>query len=353
MESVFITGASGLLGSHVIKKLLIDDTYKPIVLVRTEEKSKIWEKYGIQTVIGNLENCSFTVPNNVLSIIHIAAIAGDWVDKKKAFLVNVKATRYLLDQTVSTKCPTFLHISTIGVYGHSKYEGVSEDRLFKKSSYYENTKIEAEKLIFDYQKINPEIRFIVLRASSMYGEGDRHILPRFINYLKKGKFIFIGGGNNLFPIMHASDAAKAVILSLSRVQGNFSVYNLCDDSKITFREFIEILTEYLGLENNIKSAPYRIAYSVGFLLEIIGKIRKKEPFIFRKRVKYLGVSRNVSIQKIRKELNFEPEIHPREGIPSTLINLDEETRFRANNKLVDEINVIPYHLYKIINKNRH
>ncbi len=364
-NTILVTGGSGLVGSHVLRKLLEGQNQNFSVLVRNERQAKIWDTFGIKTVIGDLEQPEFSLPDTITTIIHIAAIAGDWVNRKKAYAVNVTGTEYLLKQAEKIGCKKFIYVSTIGVYGHEKYINATEDKKLKSSSTYERTKIEADKYIQDFAKTTSNgMEFIIIRPSSMYGEGDRYIIPAYTKYLKKGKMILIGRGKSLYPIMHAEDAAS-VLIQLANGHhtdgGNLAIYNLCDDSRISQKEFISLIKDNIGVDGELLSIPYLPAYLASVFFEIKGKLTKTEPRIFRKRVKYLGITRNVSIEKAKNDLNFKPKWSPQEGIPAVLKVLEEEETYKANGIEISIINgfkekeildTIPYHLFKVLKENK-
>lgn len=366
-ETILITGASGLLGSHVVKQLINSSRDNLVLLVRNTKQQQIWNTFGVKTVIGDLEKSDFSLSKElgINTVLHIAAIAGDWVDKKTAYAVNVKGTEHLVKEAEKVNCTKFIYVSTIGVYGHDKYQNASETKKRKTAYTYEKTKLEAEKYLQAYKKANgTSMDFIIVRPSSMYGEGDRYIIPAYSKYLREGKMILIGGGKSLYPIMHASDAATALVKLLSGNYTNglgFNVYNLCDDSKISQKEFISLIKEGIGVEGEIRSIPYTPAYLASMFFELKGKITNTTPRIFRKRVKYLGVTRNVSIQKAREEIGFNPEWTPQKGVPAVLQSLEEEEAYKNNGietsvingiKEKDILEIIPYHLFQELKESK-
>lgn len=363
-NTILVTGGSGLVGSHVVKQLVNKNKDNITVLVRNDQQAKIWNTFNIKTIVGDLEKQDFELPDSIDTVIHIAAIAGDWVDKSTAEAVNVKGTAHLVQQAEKIGCKKFIYVSTIGVYGHERYRNATETKKMKASATYERTKQQAEQFIQTYVKKNETaMEFIIVRPSSMYGEGDRYIIPVYRKYLLKNKMTLIGGGKSLYPIMHAEDAASVLVQLVDSHYANGSklaLYNLCDDSMITQKEFIDIIKDTIGVEGEIPSVPYRAAYMASIFFEAKGKITHKEPRIFRKRVKYLGVTRQVSIEKARSELGFAPKWSPHEGIPNVLHALEEEETYKANGietslingiKEKEILDTIPYHLFKELKKN--
>lgn len=363
-DSILVTGASGLVGSHFLKELIKNTNHEITLLVRNNHQAKIWGIFGFRTIIGDLETLNFELPPSITTVVHIAAIAGDWVDHKQAQQVNVEGTAYLIKQAEKIGCEKFIFVSTIGVYGHKKYRNATEEKKLNASSTYEQTKLEAERFIQSYVKTNgTSMKFIVVRPSSMYGEGDRYIIPAYTKYLKKGKMVLIGGGKSLYPIMYAGDTASVLV---QLVNGNYTngetlaIYHLCDDSRITQKEFIELIKDNIGVNRELPSLPYRLAYLASMFFELKGKFTSTEPRIFRKRVKYLGVTRHVSVEKAKNELDFNPKWSPQEGIPYVLKSLQEEEQYKANGIETSVINgiqekeildIIPYHLFKELKEN--
>lgn len=364
MKKILVTGASGLLGSHVVRLLHLDPEFRPVPLVRTKEQATEWEVLGLDPVIADLRNPPFNLPVDLWGVVHTAAIAGDWVDADLAYAVNRDGVRHLVEAAALTQCQRFVHISTIGVYGHARYDRATEDRKYGRSSTYENSKVAGEKVILGDIKAKissavedfPRMTFVVLRPPSMYGEGDRHVIPKFTKYIERGKFLFVGGGKSLYPVIHAADAARAVLLALQKPDlRSGERYHICDDSRITLRGFVEVLAQNMGMEPEFKSIPYWPAYLLSCVFAMVGRVRGKEPWIFPKRIKYLGRTRNVDITKARKELGFEPEINPAQGIPRTLEWLREEqttllTNQKAEKKEADSFLTVPFHLQKALTR---
>jgi nucleoside-diphosphate-sugar epimerase len=324
-------------------------------LVRTKLHYEAWKKIGIEAIIGDLTDKKSLEPlssMNINAVIHTAALAGDWMEKSLAYKTNVEGTSNLLE--ICTHVARFIHISTIGVYGHKPYYNITESRKYKRSSIYENSKIEAEKQLLRKTQSNSRTKYIIIRPPTMYGENDRHLFPKLIKYVNKGSFRFIGRGRVLFPVLHAEDAARAVISSLTADIPSGSIYHL-SGPETTLKEFMTILSKEMSKNPSFKTIPYYPALLLSIFFELKGKLTRKEPLIFRKRIRYLGRSRHVNIQKARKELTFFPQITPEIGIPRTLRFLQEEEQHKiCSFKVSKEINLpvdVPFYIKKVFAKN--
>ncbi|OLS16633.1 MAG: dTDP-glucose 4,6-dehydratase [Candidatus Heimdallarchaeota archaeon LC_3] len=353
-KKILITGSTGLLGSHILRLLLEQRQYTPVAMVRTLSQKQACENIGIDAVIGDLQNsASLKVlsETDFYAVINSAAIAGDWIDKQLAQEVNVKGTKELIKNLPHVKI--FVHISTIGVYGHKAYHNITEDRKYRKSSTYEDSKIDAEKYIRRIVDKQKQTKFIIIRPPTLYGENDRHFFPRLLKYIRLGKFKFVGKGIIFFPLIHAEDAARAILLSLESNCNSGSAFHISGPDT-TIRDFIHILSKKMNQKTINKTYPYYPFLFLSFFYELFGKLSGKEPYIFRKRVRYFGRSRHVNISKAKNELKFEPKISLEEGIERTLkFFIEEESikNIKLNIKRIGPyVMDIPYYFVFILEK---
>ena len=338
-------------------RLLLDTPdVVPIPLVRNQNQYDAWAFHGIYGYIGDLkepDSLSGLSKMDIDVVIHTASITGDWVNEKLAYQVNATGTQILVNNCQHVK--RFVHVSTIGVYGHKTYSNIDENKRYRKStSPYENAKIEAEKIIKRATIENPTCRYIIIRLSSMYGEGDRNLFPRLVKFVQKRNFTFIGYGKILFPVIHAEDAARAVIQAMDYNIPTGSIFHI-SGPETTLRHFMEILTKVMNADPAFKTLPYYPALVLSCFYELKGRIMHKEPWMFRKRIRYLGRSRSINTSRIERELHFRANIKPEDGIIRTFLMFKEEERQIANVLSVSinksERSPIPFFLKKVLVKN--
>ncbi len=161
---VFITGATGLLGSSLIRKtpagFSISASYHNNNLVPKKRCTYIHMELTSKTsVMKAIEKAKPDI------VIHTAAIATpDYCDKNQdeAWNVNVKGTQHILDacKKVGAK---IIFITTNGVYD-GKNAPYSETDEPNPIDFYGKTKYEAEKLVK-----NSGVAYIIVRLITMYG----------------------------------------------------------------------------------------------------------------------------------------------------------------------------------------
>src|SRR5512146_942901 len=114
-----VTGASGLLGSHIVEQLRLRG--RPVrVLVRRGSDRKWLETQGVEFAEGDLNDRASLerACAGVENIYHSAARVGDWGPWEEFVQYTIEGTRNLAEAAEKAGCHRFLHISSISSYGH-------------------------------------------------------------------------------------------------------------------------------------------------------------------------------------------------------------------------------------------
>jgi nucleoside-diphosphate-sugar epimerase len=317
-----ITGATGLLGSHVAEQLVARGEHVR-ALVRPTSDTAFLRQLGVELKTGDLHDGEslrrFVADADV--VFHCAAKVGDWGPWQLYQREVIDATANLLDACREMGAGRVLHVSSITVYGHPKprAELLGEDEPLGQNpwvwDYYCRAKIEAEALCRKYPGA-----LTVVRPGWMYGPRDRNTLPRVVKALRAGRVKLLGSGDNLLNVLHAADAAQGAILAANHEGAIGQAYNLSSSGEITQRRLLDLLTDLLGLPRITKHMPFRPAFWVGFLSEVIGHIIriKRPPHITRYGVSLVGRSTGFSTAKARTQLGWKPRVSIEEGLRETL-----------------------------------
>jgi nucleoside-diphosphate-sugar epimerase len=318
-----ITGATGLLGSHIAEQLVARGE-RVRALVRAGSDSSFLRPLGVELAEGDLGvPASLTKAVEGADVVyHCAARVGDWGPWRAFQSGVIDATGHLLDACRTVGVGRVLHVSSIIVYGHPKerQDRFTEDEplgqnLWLWGDYYCRAKIAAEELCRRYP--GP---LSIVRPSWIYGPRDRTSLPRVFKALEAGRAAVVGRGDNLLNIIYAADVADGAIRAANHPHAVGRAYNLSSAGELTQRQFLDLLTAALGRRRVRWHIPYGVAFRGGFLGELVGKaIRMKRPPHFtRYVVALLGRSTRFSIERARTELGWSPQVPAAEGLRRTL-----------------------------------
>lgn len=327
-----VTGATGLLGSHIVEQLVRRG--RPVrALVRRNSDTRWLQSQGVEIVHGDVTDRASleAAMRGIRCVYHAAARVGDWGPWSEFVAVSIDGTRNVLDVIRDQKVPRLVHVSSISVFGHPAGDGRVIDETAPigvnvfKWSYYTRAKIEAEKLVMDYYR-RYGIQVTIVRPSWMYGPRDRASLPRMANLIRKGKIKLVGPGDNKLNVTYAGNVAECCILAADAPHSIGQIYNACSDGDITQKQFVDLLAKELGCAPVTKSVPYKLAYNAAFLMEVFGHLfrTKKPPMVTRYAIWLYGRRTFFSPEKARRELGWKSTVGYEEGIKRSVAWLRDQ-----------------------------
>jgi len=206
-----VTGGGGFLGRRIVE-LLIADGHEVRFLARGSypEVEKLGAT-GMQIDLRDRERLPEAV-EGIDTIFHVAAKAGVWGPREEYLSINVDGTRNLLDAAESAGVARFIYTSTPSVVSYeSPIENGPQTLPYAKSykAFYPETKAEAERMVL--QSNSRHLATVALRPHLIFGPGDPHLLPRFVEAALKGRLRIIGDGTNKVDFTYVDNAAWAHI----------------------------------------------------------------------------------------------------------------------------------------------
>ncbi len=313
-----MTGATGLLGSHITEQLR-ERGERVRAFVRPTSDTSALEEMGAELVVGDL--CD---PKSVREAVtgtgvvyHCAAKVGDWSPWRRFQAEVIDATRHVLDAAQTSGVKRVLYVSSIMVYGHPQEREspfTEEDPLgqnLRWYEYYAHSKIQAERLFEQYPGA-----YSIIRPSWIFGPRDRNTLPRLLKAVKSRRTGVIGTGKKFVNLVYVGDVARAAILAANSETANGRAYNISSPGEITHQELLDILTESLGVPPITKSVSPRMALFLGWFAECIGRLifMKRPPHVTRYGVGLFLRSTNYSTTRAEEELGWARQAAIREAL---------------------------------------
>ncbi len=235
---VFVTGASGFIGSAVVQELL-SAGHSVIGLARSEASSQKIKEAGAEVLTGGLEDLD-TLKKGALQadgVVHTAFIH-DFSQYEKAAATDKAAIEAMGEVLKGTAKPI---VVTGGILGLPKTKGfVTEADAapgFPRAS-------EAAAMALSEQGINASA---IRLPPSVHDKGDKGFVPMIINTMKeKGFAAYVGDGNNRWPAVHRLDAAYLFRLALEK-GAKGARYNAIGDEGIPIKQLAELVGKHLGM----------------------------------------------------------------------------------------------------------
>jgi len=203
---VFVTGASGFIGSAVVSELIAAG-HQVLGLARSDSSAQTVEAAGAQVHRGDLENLASlrAGAESADGVIHLA-FNHDFTDYAGAADTDRRAIDTLGEVLAGSDRP---FVVTSGLAGFALGRTMTEDDAADPDSPRAS---EQAALAFTSRGV----RVAVLRLPpSVYGEGDHGFVPRLIDIARtKTVAAYPGEGSNRWPAVHRLDAARLFRLAL-------------------------------------------------------------------------------------------------------------------------------------------
>jgi nucleoside-diphosphate-sugar epimerase len=322
VKTIFITGATGLVGSHAAEEAL-KRGHRVRALVRSTSDTRWLDQWGVQTIVGDLEDPAALKAGATGAdwVFNCAAKVGDWGTLDEFRRLNVEALRLLLDAASEAGLDRFVHVSSLGVYEGRDHYGTDESVPPAANSLdaYTRSKTEAEALALQFHR-ERKLPVAIVRPGFIYGERDRTVLPKLIRSLSRGPFAYFGSGEQLLNCIYVKNLVEGLFLAAERPEAVGEVFNLTDGQAVTKKQFVGRVAELAGLKPPRLHIPRGLARTLATLVEGIAKRRgaKNPPLINKARYKFLGLHLDYSIDKARRVLGYQPPFTFEEGIERSM-----------------------------------
>jgi 2-alkyl-3-oxoalkanoate reductase len=324
-DKVLVTGATGLLGSHLAARIVARGD-RVRALVRPSSRTDFLDALGVEIIRGDLTDpaaCQAGVAG-AARVFHCAAKVGDWGRWHEFQTGCVDATRVLAQAAAREGIDRFIHISSTSAYGHpaDRREPIAESAPLGQNvwvlDYYTRSKVDCERSLWEMAAAG--LPLTVIRPSWLFGERDRTTVPRLVREFRAGRVMIVGKGDNPLSAVYAGVVADAAILAAHDPGSRGEAYNITSQGRITQREFLDLFADALNVPPVSRHVPYTLAFRGGFLLELQGRLlmRSRPPRVTRYGAWLLGRYLEYSTEKARARLGWEPSIGYRESIERTL-----------------------------------
>ncbi|MDP3789429.1 MAG: NAD-dependent epimerase/dehydratase family protein [Candidatus Omnitrophota bacterium] len=318
---VFITGATGFIGSHLAERL-VSKGHKIRCLVRETSDISCLSPLNAELVtvdMGDAEGLRIALKGTDI-VYHCAGVVGEWLSKEEAQRVNIAGTKNLLDASADAGVKRFVHVSSLAVLGMKDHHNTPADAPYQLTGdIYSDTKIESEKIVMDYYA-KKGLPVVIVRPGFVFGARDRRFLPRMLNLLEDNKFAFLGSGNNIMNVVYIDNLIDVLVEAGINKNAIGQKYNVTNKDKVTMRDFVYMISDIQGIKKPTKSIPVPLAKFLATSLEYYGRLTKSQtpPFLTKARIKVASLNLDFDISKTIKDLRYDSRVTVREGLEKTL-----------------------------------
>ena len=258
-KNMLVTGASGYIGSQLVKKLVEYRSEKGLSkmkIVGLDIKPAIEELEDVPHYVMDIQDSKVSDvirDHNIDSVIHLAAIVSPSKTMTREFIykVEVEGTKNVLDACVKNGVTKFVNTSSGAAYGYyaDSPEWLKESDPIRGNEEmpYPYHKRLVEEMLAEYRKNYPGLKQLIFRVCTILGDKtDNQITDMFW----KPNVMGVRGTDTPFVFIWDQDLIACLMESaLTEKEG---IYNIAGDGTVTLRQIAKILKKpFIALPPNI------------------------------------------------------------------------------------------------------
>ena len=303
---VLVTGADGLLGTHIVRELLRRD-YNVRAFLQPDREVNTLENLPVEKVFGDLLNPEDVnrAADSCDYIIHTAANTSIWPARSEIVRkVNIEGTLNIIQTSLQNKVKRLIYIGTANSFGFGTKENPGDEtKPFKAKKYgldYINSKYEAQQMVLNSIK-KYGLNAIILNPTFMIGPYDsKPGSGALILGLYNGKVPgYTKGGRNF---LHVKDAANAICNALNR--GEIGECYILGNENLTYGEFNSLVGKQLDIKSPKLFIPKPFILLFGLIFQFISLITGKAPNLSYPMARISVDTHFFNPEKARRELGL-------------------------------------------------
>ncbi len=278
---VFVTGATGFIGSHTAERLARGGHVLNCLVRRTSDTARL-KKLGAAITLGDVTDRASLLEGmtGCDMVVNIAAAYSFWLPRKRTYAeVNVEGTRNVMECALETGASRVVHVSTVAIYGKPA------DRPFREDSEpgpvrfseYARTKYEGDLIAWELHKAEG-LPLVVVYPGGVLGRDDPKASGEYIRNLICRRMPATVFNDVLFPWVHVRDVAEIIVRAAEK-EGNIGEKYLAVGQNLTFGQINQMIREISGVALPRFRMPDSVAMANAVLLTLLADIVKKPPLL--------------------------------------------------------------------------
>ena len=276
-KTVLVTGAGGFIGLNTVK-MYLKYGFKVYALVHNRMPEELKTLDNVEVIKGDVTDESFMKQfHKKFDIIaHVAGRASDIGSDEIFYKINFYPITYLANLPKEK----IVYVSSSDVYGIKDFNNADENTPlleFPKNP-YPKYKIQSELWL----KENCQ-NYVIIRPAAVWGEGDKTLENRVIEFLAASPFIIHFGkwhGKNRWPLANVENVAKTIVSASIFNRFDKQAITIIDPEKTTIDEYYRNIAKKYFPNKSFKTItlPFWFGKVLGFISTVISNLFKlKQP----------------------------------------------------------------------------
>ncbi len=304
---VFVTGATGFVGSHVAKELAAQGASLRL-LVRKTSRLENLEGIPAETVVGDLRDAeSFrSALAGCDALMHVAADYRLWVrDPDEMYAANVGGTRALLQAAREQGVDRVVYTSSVATMGFKDDGSIVDERspvsLENMIGVYKRSKFLGEQEAIQAAQRGQNV--VILNPTTPIGANDLKPTPTgriIVDFLNLKFPAYMDTGLNIVDV---NEVARAHVDAL--IKGTPGERYILGGENLTLKQILDRMSTITGLPSPTFKVPHAVAMAFALFDEnFTGRLLGKEPRATVEAVRMGKKKMYASSYKAERELGY-------------------------------------------------
>ena len=303
--TILVTGITGFLGREIAEALVADG--RAIIGLSRSLPAEADRLDGVRYVTADITDRQAMLGHPDIgpldAVVHTAGLAHKFanVADEVYFRVNTEGSANAAALAADRGAKRFILLSSTNVYGFATGT-ITEETACDPPNAYAKSKLDGEAAAL--RETGEGIITTIFRLPPVLGEKGAGNVPRLIGAIDRGRFFWVGSGENKKSLIASRDVAAACkhVLELDAPRGQ-GVFNLAGEP-VTMKQIVAVIEEALGRHvprTHIPAWPARWAFGVNDATLRLGAVARISQTFER------WLSDDIySAERLKREIGFTP-----------------------------------------------
>ena len=309
LAQTLITGATGLVGSAVARKLVAEGIAVRALVRRGSPRFHL-EELGLEFVEGDMRNAELvrTAMTGVRHVFHVAADYRLWArDPNEIFAANVDGTRIVMQEAKNAGVERIVYTSSVATIALRDDGGPADESIGLKIEEgigaYKRSKIAAERLV-EAMVADDKLPAVIVNPSTPIGPRDVKPTPtgRIIVEAARGRMPgFLDTGLNL---VHVDDVADGHLAALKH--GTIGERYILGGQNVLLADMLADIADLVGRRPPRWRIPRAVVIPIAYAAEAAARLTGRDPFTTLDGIRMAEHRMYFTAAKAVRDLGFRP-----------------------------------------------
>jgi 2-alkyl-3-oxoalkanoate reductase len=321
-SKILVTGANGLVGRHLVRRLLKEGN-RVRLFVRRKPEAEFMDDGNVEVFLGDLGDPA-AVDRAVAGteiVYHVgAAMKGGAHDHERG---TVCGTQNIVESVLRHDVQRLVYISSLSCLhaaiakrGDVITENWPVEPSPTKRGAYTQAKTAAEKIVLEAVR-DRHLRAVLLRPGRVFGPGMTLLTPEVARRVGN-VFVVLGDGTRELPLVYVEDVIDAIVLATETSKFDGRVFHIVDRTQITQNQVVRDYLSKNAKEAKVIHVPVAIVYSLALGFEVLSKVLKRPVPLSIYRVKSALARLQFDGTRAENELGWQPRVGVASGLEETM-----------------------------------